>query len=202
MKKQTDLRTYLSTSFSYLKDSDINDFLSICQYKRYDNKEIVFWQGSTTRKAAFILSGFLRGYTINAEGVEKTLILRPTGTFMGVPEWLLSNQPTKYTFEAISDCELLIFYLPDIERLAKENPVIFDLYVGALKENLAILIYRIESMIHFSPEKRYQDLLAKYPMLFEVAFHKHIASFLGITPVSLSRLIKRQKVKNPNKNLF
>jgi CRP-like cAMP-binding protein len=117
---------------------------------------------------------------------------------MGLPEWLFENKPTKYTFEAILECELLIFNMVDLENLAKKNPAIFDLYIWSIKEMMAMMIYRIETMIHLSPEERYMDLLEKYPLLFQTVFNKHIANFLGITPVSLSRIIKRMK-DNPQK---
>ena len=91
------------------------------------------------------------------------------------------------------DSELLIFNIQDLESSAKKNPALFDLYVLALKENLSIIGYRLESMILLSPEERYKELLEKYPQLFQTAFNKHIANFLGITPVSFSRMLKRLK---------
>ena len=178
-----------------MKGTDIDEFLAICQYKSYKNKEIIFQAGSTTRKAAFILSGVTRGYFINKEGIEKNLILRVERKFMGVPEWLLDNSPTKYTYEAIMECELLVFNLTDLEELAKKNPILFDFYSWGLKDNLITMLYRLETMIDMSPEERYIDLLDKYPLFFQTAFNKHIANFLGITPVSLSRIIKRMKDK-------
>lgn len=193
---ETPIQTLLSKAFPFLKKEDIDTLLSICQYKRFDNKEIIIRAGSTLRKGAFIVSGYTRGYIITSEGVEKTLILRREGTFMGVPDWLFDTQPTKYYYEAITDCELLFFNMSEIERLAKTNPHIFDLYVWGLKDNLKMLVYRIETMISLSPEERYKDLLERYPQFFEAAFDKHIANFLGITPVSLSRLIKRVKDTN------
>lgn len=184
---------FLSKKFPLLNKEDIHLFLSICEYKQFKNKEILFHVGSTARKAAFILKGTVRGYLINKEGEEKNLILRVQGTFMGVPEWLFGNSPAKYTYEAILDCELLLFNLVDFEDLAKKNDAVFNLYAYALKEQIIVMMYRIETMITLSPEERYKDLLSKYPHFFQSVFNKHIANFLGITPVSLSRIIKRLK---------
>ena len=194
MKKDaTPIQTTLSKMFPFLSDSDIETFLEICQYKTFKGKETIFQAGTTTRKVCFVLSGFIRGYVINSEGVEKNLILRGEGKFSSVPEWLFSDMPTKYNFEALLDSELLICKIQDFEALAKKNPALFDLYTLALKENLSIIVYRLESMILLSPEQRYKDLLDKNPQLFQTAFNKHIANFLGITPISLSRIIKRIK---------
>lgn len=179
--------------FSFLNSSDIDIFLEICHYKTFKSKETIFQAGSTTRKVMFVLSGFIRGYVINSEGIEKNIVLRGDGKFSSVPEWLFTNMPTKYTFDALLDTELLMFNIQDFEALAKKNPALFDLYCLALKENLSIIGYRLESMILLSPEERYKDLLEKNPQLFQSAFNKHIANFLGITPVSFSRMLKRLK---------
>jgi CRP-like cAMP-binding protein len=189
------LQTTLSKMFSFLNDEDIDVFLSICEYRKLKNKEKLFQKGSTARKAIFILSGFIRGYVLDNEGTEKNLTLRGEGKFASTPEWLFTDAPTKYTLEALLDSEVLVINFSDFENLAKNNPAIFDLYVFALKENLAIIGYRLESMILLSPEERYKDLLDKYPQLFQKAFNKHIANFLGITPVSFSRMLKRIKDK-------
>lgn len=168
MKKNADhIQTSLSKIFPFLSSADIDAFLSICQYKIFKNKEIIFPVGSTTRKAAFILSGVTRAYFMDKEGVDKNIMLRVENTFMGLPEWLFESKPTKYTFEAILECELLIFNMVDFENLARKNPAIFDLYMWSVKQMMAMMHYRIETMVNLSPEERYMDLLEKYPQFFQ-----------------------------------
>lgn len=183
----------LSKKFPYLKREDIDKFLSICQYTRFKNKEIIFNRGSQAQKAAFILSGVVRGYFINALDIEKNIMLRVEETFVCPVEWLSGNFPTKYTIEAILECELLMFNISDFRELAKNNAAIFDLYSWSLIDSINIMFYRIESMVDLSAEQRYKDLLERYPVFFQKAFNKHIANFLGITPVSLSRITKGLK---------
>lgn len=193
MKSKQQIYNQLSSIYPFLKESDLEALWAISQHKKYSSKEIVFTAGTTMRKVAFIVSGFMRGFVIGTDGLETTVILREEGMFVGVPDGLSDNQPTKYNFDAISDCELLIFNLTDIEKLSKINDNIFDIYVGALKDSVKILANRIESMISSSAEERYKELLKKSPHLFQSIYHKHIANFLGVTPVSLSRLIRRAK---------
>lgn len=197
-KSTTQIHAALSKLFPFVNSSDIDEFLFLCQYKMFKNKEIIFPAGSTSRKAAFILSGVTRAYFMDNEGVEKNVMLRVENTFMGLPEWLFESKPTKYTFEAILECELLIFNIVDLENLAKKNPAIFDFYVWILKDMMKTMLYRLETLVNLSPEERYKDLLERYPQFFQTVFNKHIANFLGITPVSLSRIVKRMK-ENPQK---
>lgn len=183
----------LKIQFPFMTNDEIDLFLSICTLNIYKAKEAITEINGKNRNFAIVLTGVLRGYFVNKEGVERNIMLRPEGTAFGTPEALSASIDSKYTFETILDTTLLIFNLESLEVLAKKHSGIFDMYIWGLKENLHILNYRIESMIDLTPEERYQDLLKKYPHFFQTVFNKHIANFLGITPVSLSRIIARIK---------
>lgn len=170
-----------------------DEFLKICEYKKCKNKEIIIPAGTTTRKTFYIISGVVRGYSINKNGEELNLFLRPDGTFTIPFDQLLEKTPTKYTFESILQAEILLFDLDDFEALCNRLPVLYNMYLWALKSAIVIVTGRVEAMIEKTPEERYQQLLSNYPIFFQKAFNKHIANFLGITPVSLSRIIKRMK---------
>jgi hypothetical protein len=77
--------------------------------------------------------------------------------------------------------------------LAKANPEIMELLNSILKDAVLMLHYRVETMITMSPEERYKDLVRLNPKFLETTYSKHVACFLGITPVSLSRIMKRIK---------
>ncbi len=177
------------------EDEDINAFLKICNLVVLKNKEAIIKSNKKGTKAFFILKGTIRGYLINNKGVEKNIFLRPTYTFMGAPNALFNEEVSKYTFEAIGETELLVFEFNDLESLALKNPTILKFYLSAYKEIVQTLTYRIESMINKMPEDRYEDLLQKSPQFFKTVYHKDIANYLGITPVSLSRIMKRKLEK-------
>lgn len=181
----------LHQTFPFLGAEDLDLLLRYGNYTPVANKEIIISQGETQKKIFFILSGMARGYYVTPEGNEKNLFLRPERTITGAPDTLFSNLPTQYTFEAIQSTHLLIFRLEDIEALAKAHPGIAQVYIWALKENLQTMVYRVESLVLNTPEERYESLLERSPEFFKNAFLKHIANYLGITPVSLSRIMKR-----------
>ena len=79
----------------------------------------------------------------------------------------------------------------DFQQLALENEQILQIYLHSLKEAILRLTYRIESMITMTSEERYLDLLKMNPAFLEKSYDKYVAHFLGITPVSLSRIKKR-----------
>lgn len=175
----------------YLDNDEIEKFISICHIKTLKNKEIVIKANSFNGYSGIILKGVLRGYFTNSEGVEITSIIRVENTFFAVPEWFVGNEPTKYNIESILESEVLLFKSEELEKLALHNPGILKLVLSGFKESYNTLISRLESMIQKKPEERYIELLEKNPLFLSKAFNKHIANYLGMNPVSLSRITKR-----------
>ena len=184
------------STFPFLHENDINELLEISNFRRFKNKEIIIKSNELNRKIFFIVNGMVRGYFLNDKDEEKNIFLRPQHTITGAPECLFHSQPTKYTFESILESDLLVFEMDDFLQLADRNPIFHKVYIMGLQENVQTLISRVESLIDLSPAQRYENLLQRSPQFFQTAFNKHIANYLGITPVSLSRIIKRRKRVN------
>lgn len=192
----TEQLSILQQTFPFLEAEDLDLLMKHGKYRQVANREIIIHQGESRKIIFFILSGMTRGYYVTPSGDEKNLFIRPERTFTGAPDSLFSDSPTRYTFEAIQETHLLIFRFEDIESLAKTHPNIAQVYILALKANLQTLVYRVESLVLNTPEERYESLLERSPEFFKNAFLKHIANYLGITPVSLSRIMKRRRSGN------
>ena len=187
----------LKESFPFLKDEDIEAFISICEPTKAPNKEVLIKGGEVSHSLYFILDGLIRGYFTNEKGLEKNIFLRPERTMSGAPNSIFRNEPARYTFEAVGECQLLKFKVKDMMMLAEKIPGISRIYITGLQETIDSLIFRVESLIDKMPEKRYEQLIETNPQFFQKAYNKHIANYLGITSVSLSRIIKR-KLENRN----
>ena len=186
----------LQSTFPFLEKSDINALVSISKPHICHNKEVIIERGSKAQRIFFIVKGMVRGYFINEKGEEKNIFLRPEHTLTGAPDTLFSGLATKYTFQAILETHLLIYDFQEFKNLAVQYPNLTQLYIAGLQENVQTLIGRVESLIDQTPEERYDALLERSPQFFQTAFNKHIANYLGITAVSLSRIIRRKN--NPN----
>ncbi len=187
------IKNILHTTYPFLKPKDLDILLSISQYQVLKNKVPLIQAGTSTQKCFFILSGMMRGYYINRKGEEINIFLRPECTVSGPPDDIFNKAETKYTFESILESHLLVFEYATFQNASEQNPNITKMYFAALQENLQTLIFRVESLVDKSPEERYEDLLNRSPQFFQTAFNKHIANYLGITPNSLSRILKRRK---------
>ena len=181
--------------FTVLSSSDIHEILEKGDYVYTPKKKHIIRAGTLDYKVIFLLDGMIRGFFINELGEEKNIFLRPAGTVTGAPECLFNDKPTKYSFEAMPESKYITIERQHLERLMESNPVFADIWVSALQEIILTLISRVESLIAKTPEQRYQDLIVKRPSFFQKAYNKHIANYLGMTSVSLSRIIKRNSQK-------
>jgi len=193
----TQITDILKDTYPFLLDNDIESLLTIAKVKQVSNKTVLIKGGEKSKKIFFIAEGLIRGYFTNDKGVEKNIFLRPERTVTGAPNSLINNIPAKYTFEAVGDCVLLEYTQDDFANLSTNNSRFTKMYIHGLHEVIKILIFRVESLIDKMPEERYEQLIDTHPQFFQKAYNKHIANYLGITSVSLSRIIKR-KLDNRN----
>lgn len=193
MNKQN-ISQIVSETFPFLNEQDVEDFISICECVTAPNKKVLIKGGEISHYVYFILDGLIRGFFTNEKGLDKNIFLRPERTISGAPNSIFRNEPARYTFEAVGECQLLKFKVSDMLKLADRSPNVARIYINGLQEIVDSLIFRVESLIDKMPEKRYEQLIATNPQFFQKAYNKHIANYLGITSVSLSRIIKRKLV--------
>jgi CRP-like cAMP-binding protein len=186
----------LQELFPYLNEDDMVTLKSISKVKNLPKKEAIVKTGIYSPDFYFIKKGIIRGYYITEEGVEKTIFIGNEGLFGGAPESILKNKPTKYYFEAVTEVDLLIFNIHELEEVAKQYENIFKLYTAALKIIISTLLERVEELTSSTPEERFLNLHKTRPLVIDKALKKQIANFLGISPNSLSRIISRKESKN------
>ena len=188
-----EIKHIITERFPFLSKKDVECFLNITTYEKKKKKEIIVDVGNRSDQVFYILKGFVRGFIINELGQEKSILLRSEGYFVGDAEKLFYDLPQKYTYVAIKETHVLYLKYNDFESLALINPKIAQLLLNVFKEIIAAQSYRIESVILKNAKKRYLDFIEKKPDLLKEIDSKYIANFIGITPVSLSRIQKEIK---------
>ncbi len=182
-----------------LTKKDIDSFLKITSYEIIGAKEIIIKRGNRSKKAFIILKGTVRGFFISEAGKEKNVLLRGEGFLIGDARKLFNDEFQKYIYKAIPETHVLFFDYPNLEALAFKNPNIMQWLLINFKEIMVLQTYRIETLISMTAEERYLDLIKKNPSFLDKSYDKYVADFLGVTPVSLSRIIN--DIKN-EKNLL
>lgn len=185
----------LLKSQPFLTKKDIDSFLRITSYKAKENKEIIIQKGCSSKKAFFILKGAVKGYLTDKDETENIILLRGEGYFVGDAKKLFKDDFQRYTYEAIQKTHILFFDYSDFEALVNQNPNIMKWLGNLLKEIIIMQNYRIETFISMTAKERYLSLIEINPNFLEKVYAKYIADFLGITPVSLSRIINNLENK-------
>ena len=145
-------------------------------------------QGSKPQRLAFIISGIFRVFCITEAGTEKTLSFRTRGQFLAAFTPHLENRETWYSIQALTQGDLAYLPLDQWEKLYSGHPCwgkVFKEYVVRLfieKED------RERSFLTEDAKTRYLRFRDNYPELEKQIPQFYIASFLGISPVSLSRI--------------
>jgi len=186
------IKNLVKNYFANLEDEVIDIFLSISEYKVANNKEVILKRGRTDKCLIFILKGVARAYSINDNGQELNDHIRAEGKLMGDAR-VFGDVDQILNVEAIGEIHFLKFNTHKLEMLGYKNPKIMAFYLNFLKEIILTLSYRLNSFVTMTPKERYEDLIKWNPILIEAAYDKHIASFLGITPLTLHRIKKKQK---------
>ncbi|TGE03775.1 Crp/Fnr family transcriptional regulator [Hymenobacter fodinae] len=154
-------------------------------------RQYLLQAGDGWQSNAFVASGCLRTYSVDAKGLEHIIGFAVENWWATDQESLLSHQPSRYNIEAMEDSTVIVLHNDDFERLRREIPA-FDKVVKALVlRSFMAAQDRVHSAISYSAEQKYREFLQKYPGLVQRIPQHMVASYLGVTAETLSR-IRRQ----------
>jgi len=153
-------------------------------------KTILLKEGDIAKKAYFIEKGCLR-IAFNNNGKDLTFQFFFEGEGVSSIESFRSNQPSLFTIESIEPCVLQTISKKNFQTILESSSVIRQQVEEYTFQRLVFYQKLFLSRIKDNPEKRYQELLKNNPQILLRIPQHYIASFLGITPVSLSRIRNR-----------
>lgn len=185
---------YISSyATSPLSGEDADLIKSVFIPKKLRKKQYLLQEGEVCKYMAFIVKGAMRQYSIDDKGVEHIVHLSIENWWAGDRESYIMLTPSDYNIDAWEDCEVLLITRADM-NLLNHIPAMSEL-TRKLDERHSIANQRrLNASISLPAEKRYADFANRYPALLQ-RFPQHIiASYLGITKETLSR-IRRQAMK-------
>jgi len=179
-----------------LSEEEKEIILSLNIFRSVKKGTILLKQGQKSKDEYFVLKGCIRKYYI-IDGEEKTTAFFTEMDAL-TPHCAKNNLPSEYFISCIEDT-ILTVTTPDMGAEVNAKFPKFDLMCRALSEELlAKQQINFDEFKTSSPEQRYLNLLQKRPDLIQRVPQHQLASYLGITPVSLSRL--RARIHSSNKN--
>lgn len=190
MLSADDIQFYLSV-FKGLSLSDLMGLFNMASTRKLTAGDIYIKENAVFRKLAYIRKGLIRAYMLQENGDEVTLLLRWENQFMASHDNIILQQPSRFIYQAMEDTTLLEIDYDQAQDLLDRNPKLSALRSKFVMDMLAESMLRVESFILLSPEERYRQLIKEKPNIVNRVPDKYLATLLGITPVSLSRIRKR-----------
>lgn len=191
----SNIQNYLANVFEV--PAEKLSFCSIQYESRKINKhEFLLQQGEVCHHTFFVEKGLLRMYSIDKNGKEHIIQFAPENWLIGDRSSLYFNEKSNYYIEAVEDSEVL-FLKPDFfSKLLEEFPNSIERNDLIIQKHVKSLQDRINSLLGETAEERYMKFTKMYPDLLLRVPQWMIASYLGITPESLSRVRKELARKN------
>lgn len=176
-----------------LIDFDSGEFLAFASkmesvhLKKHDNWEAM---GAVPTFAGFINKGLVRSYHLK-DGNEFIHQFYQEGEFIGDYISYQNQIGSDSILSAVEDCEILRIPFHKLQQLSEQIPDVkrFSIYIGKRKEKQ--LFDRATSLLTNTPEERYKKLLLDRPDLIQRIPQYYLAQYIGVTPISLSRIRKR-----------
>jgi len=174
-----------------LEPSEADYFLTLLKETKIKKNSVLLRPGDVCKALTFVTSGCLRLYKTDTDGKDHILLFAPEGWWCTDSYSFYTQTPAEYGIDALEDTTCLQITAEKLELLYKEVPK-FERFFRILFQNGFIMYQkRITANTSLTAEKRYHRFKLTYPKLEQRIAQKHIASYLGITPVFLSRLRKR-----------
>lgn len=166
----------------------IKQYLTV---KKIRKRQYFLQEGDICKCAAFVEKGALRSYKVNEDGTEHIIQFALEGQFISDVYSFITSEPSIYNIDAIEDSELVLITKSASDELHKRSSKYLEYIFHVISEVYIGLERRLTSTISLSLEERYIDLTTHYPDIIQRVPQHMVASYMGLTPETLSRVRKR-----------
>jgi CRP-like cAMP-binding protein len=176
------------TRFISLSEEEAQAACALFSYRKFRKHQFILQEGDVAYHETFILKGLTRTYEIDAKGGEHIVQFGIEDWWVGDLYSFLSGQPTKYNIDCIEDTEVLQITREQQEILFQKVPKLERHFRIMIQNAYVASVTRIAGTLAKSAMERYRDFIEAYPHIEQRVPNHQIASYLGITPQSLSRI--------------
>ena len=185
-----ELENYIATYFNLTREEteQVRSYFKLITVKKGD---YFLKESQYSKMLAFVQSGMLREF-LYVDDKEITKWISTKGYFAVDLSSFLFNQPAKVNYQALEDSELYIITKSDFEKIGDKIPRWKELKTLFLARCFSVLEDRVVSHLSLTAEERYNQLFKINPNLFLSVQSQHLASMLGMSAETLSRIRKKQ----------
>lgn len=158
--------------------------------KKLRKRQYFLQEGDVCKSIGFIVKGSARTFTVDEKGHEHILKLSLENWWLADFESFYLLTPSRFNIEALEDLEVLQTTNAQIEEFLKHIPA-FSTMANVINQNYTIANQkRMQSAMSYTAEERYEDLIVNYPHFLNRFPQNMIASYLGLSRETLSRIRK------------
>jgi CRP-like cAMP-binding protein len=184
----TELKKFL-LKYADFSDEELDDIVCRFRMKSIKSNDFLLTEGEICTALLFVQKGCLRLYYMKEE-IEVSVWFSFEHTSAIEVYSFISEMPSNYFIQSIEDSEVFFLAKQDLNQLCLSQPKMQLMMKNFWEDVILNLISRFTALQADSAEKRYLDLLAKPPYMKSIPL-KYLASFIGVTPTSLSRIRKQ-----------
>ncbi len=191
MNQENDILFQFISNSVVLSELDKAELSSNIKNEDFQKGDAIVKAGQVCKSLKFVISGIYRVYKIE-DGKEITSYFsyKSRNPFVASFTSLLTEKPSNETIECIEAGKLLSIPYSNWKSLYKTSLALNTFGREMAEFNYLLAIERIESLQYHNATDRYESFIKLYPNLLNLIPHHYIASYLGITPESLSRIRK------------
>ena len=186
-------QSYLKSTIS---ESDFQSLSSLLIEKTVEKGETLLRAGDICNHSFFVESGLLRSYSLDAGGKEHVIQFAPENWIISDRSSVLFREPSEFYIDAIEKTSIIMFDNDFVDKASEISPKYREFNQKALNNHIRHQQQRINRLLSATAEERYLNFIELYPNISLRVPQWMIASYLGITPESLSRVRKELSRKN------
>ncbi len=187
-------RNYLTARGTFTT-AELEQLEAAATPRHLKRREQLLRKGEVCHSIAFVVQGCLRLYRTDDEGEEHSLRFAVENWWIDDAESFLTGLPSQGTIEALEDTHILLWAKEDWDRVRRDIPAFFTLESHLAGRNLAAQTNRLYASLHYPAEVRYQAFVKAFPAFYQRIPLHMIASFLGVSRETLSRIRKHTSLR-------
>jgi CRP-like cAMP-binding protein len=156
--------------------------------KKLRKRQYLLQEHDVCKYLAFTEKGLLRLYSVDDKGLEHMMQFALEGWWIVDTYSFLTGEPSRFNIDALDDAELLMINKDNFEEMMDALPKMERYFRILFQNNIIAKERRLESSISYGAEERYQQFAQANPTIVQRVPQNLIASYLGITPETLSRI--------------
>lgn len=176
--------------FPSLNAKEVAQIIAKSKLRKLKPGELFIKEGEVSSGPAYIAKGVMRSY-VKVDGEEKTVVFRKDSEFIGALPSMFNDEPAVETVVAVENCIILTLDWKGFRQLAAKNSIIGRAYSRVIEGMMLESVDRIHEFTTLSAEQRYVKFIQENKDLLNRVQLRQVASYIGITEQSLSRMRAR-----------